>query len=233
MNGSLPNGGHAGERGHSTLEVYHPPHAYTEIPEVDREATARYDGLEVVKHEVDNFPKVEQANVPEVRDSIPPGSPQILGLRRRTFWILVAFGVVLVVAGAIAGAVVGTSAKQKSGSDAEPSEESSSSSNQNPNGLYNGSKLATANFTDEAGHANYLVFYQLNSGALQMSTWNSSSKRWLVSPVTDGNKGVGPELVKKGAAIGVDVYRHHQFVSNNYLVMSYSGCCKHDWTNST
>ncbi|KAH7155844.1 hypothetical protein B0J13DRAFT_415722, partial [Dactylonectria estremocensis] len=69
--------------------------------------------------------------------------------------------------------------------------------------------MASANFTDEFGHSNFLVVYQLKSLAIYMSAYNSSEDAWIVSPVVDGTNGISLDSVRNGTSLALDVYYHN------------------------
>ncbi|RYP35506.1 hypothetical protein DL767_003760 [Monosporascus sp. MG133] len=127
--------------------------------------------------------------------------PRICGLRKKTFWIVLGAGV-LIIAAVVVGVVAGVLAP-KSGS--EGSTEGTTSSTT----LYDNTRLASANFTDEQGNDNYLVVYQLANRALYLSAWNSSHREWIVSPIIDGTTDVSLDDVQAGTGLGLDVYWHN------------------------
>ncbi|RYO97847.1 hypothetical protein DL764_007244 [Monosporascus ibericus] len=132
--------------------------------------------------------------------------PRICGLRKKTFWIVLGAGVLIIVA-VVVGVVAGVLAP-KSGSDGSDESEDSTEATTSNTTLYNNTRLASANFTDEQGNSNYLVVYQLASRAVYLSAWNSSHREWIVSPIIDGTTDVSLDDVQAGTGLGLDVYWH-------------------------
>ena len=96
--------------------------------------------------------------------------PRICGVRRKTFIILVTLAVLIVV-GVVVGVAVGVTAGKNGSDDDDDSQaaedgDSSPSSTGPPNNVRLNTRIASTNFTDDAGHNNYVLIYQLNSGAL-------------------------------------------------------------------
>ncbi|KAK2055934.1 hypothetical protein LY76DRAFT_171654 [Colletotrichum caudatum] len=123
----------------------------------------------------------------------------ICGVRRKIFWIVLAVALIVIIGAAVGGGVGAAmsaqhSSQQPSGSSGGPSDSGSGSGNGSGGGDSSGggsnntaasdmgilpsTNLGALNFTDAYGHVNHLVFYQLRSNNLMMSSWNSSTKVW-------------------------------------------------------
>ncbi|KZL64084.1 fungal fucose-specific lectin protein [Colletotrichum incanum] len=156
----------------------------------------------------------------------------ICGIRKKVFWILLAVALLIVVGAAVGGGIGGAMSAQNSsqqsssssgGSSDSGSGSGSSSGNGNSdssgdnsgdnNGDSNNSttsdmdilpstNLGAINFTDAYGHVNHLVFYQLRSKNLMMSSWNSSTNVWSSAVANrDSN-------VKEGSPISNSLFWH-------------------------
>ncbi|KAK7749139.1 hypothetical protein SLS62_008427 [Diatrype stigma] len=128
------------------------------------------------------------------------GGPRILGLRRKTFWILVAVGAVIIVA-VVVGVAAGLLIPRGSSANA-------SDSDVNATVLLSNTKLASANFTDAQNNDNYIVVYQLQNRAIYLSAYNSSTNKWVVSPVIDNTTSISVDTVQEETGLGLDVYFH-------------------------
>ncbi|KAI1330134.1 hypothetical protein F5Y16DRAFT_46864 [Xylariaceae sp. FL0255] len=162
-------------------------------------------------------PEVVPQNYPEVVESKEGNHGQnssaagatICGIRRKTFWIVLAVALIVVIALAV-GVGVGVTESQSSDKDkSSGSSSGSSSGNGNGNGsgsgngnggspdsdnsttstltLLDNTQLSSANFTDTFGYENYLVVYQLSDLTITMSAYNSSNKQWITSPIVNGS----------------------------------------------
>ncbi|KAI1077641.1 hypothetical protein F5B20DRAFT_583052 [Whalleya microplaca] len=208
------------QNAYSTLEVdihaqnlnNYPQVRIENYPEVNQDAMAHLRYPEVVSNGSDplGYPEKESVD-PFVETAAATTEPKICGLRRRTFWFVLAL-IALVVAGIIAGVVAGLLSTR-----ARAVDNSGAPQQTNGSALLAHTRLASTNFTDGSGNENYLVFYQLDNGAIHMSAWNSSYKKWVVSPVVDGTNGISLDDVYKGTSIGVDVFRHSQSARNIHL----------------
>ncbi|KAK2035554.1 hypothetical protein LX32DRAFT_2243 [Colletotrichum zoysiae] len=125
-------------------------------------------------------------------------SGTICGVRKKIFWIVLAVTLIVIIGAAVGGGVgaamsAQNSSQQPSSSSGGPSDSGSGSGNGSGGGDSNGgsnnttasdmdilpsTNLGALNFTDAYGHVNHLVFYQLRSNNLMMSSWNSSTKVW-------------------------------------------------------
>ncbi|KAI1638763.1 hypothetical protein F4809DRAFT_232884 [Biscogniauxia mediterranea] len=141
-------------------------------------------------------------------DKVPAiAEPTICGLGRKIFWIVLAVAIVAVV-GFIVGVTTGILLK-RSPDRAEDGGTANSTTAGNDTSLSPRSRLAATNFTDGLGNENYIVVYQLSNKAIYMSTWNSSHRQWVISPVVDGTgkNGVSLDEILDGTSIGLDIYR--------------------------
>ena len=222
-----------GGNDYSTLEVDNSrlteaipqQHGYSDYPEV-RPETHIYPEVtpdvnnypEVVPSEYHGYQEVEKDDAHEP-SAVPVAAaaavPRICGVKKRTFWILVAAAAIIVVA-VIVGAVAGTLIPDSKSDDGAESD-NSTSGNVSAIALNPNTKLASANFTDGLGNSNYIVAYQLANRAIYISIFNSSHGEWVVSPVVDGSTDVSLDDVMDGTGLGIDVYRHSNNVSINHL----------------
>ena len=208
-----------------TVPQQQPPGAaagtdYTNYPEV-RPDTNSYP--EVVPSEYHGYQevKIDDVHAGEREAALPAGAagaaaiadPRICGVKKRTFWILVATATVIVIAiivGVVAGTVIPSS---KSDNDGSAESDNSTVDNVDAMALSPNTKLASANFTDGLGNNNYIIAYQLASRALYISIYNTSHGEWVVSPVIDGSTDVSLDDVMDGTSLGIDVYWHAANVS--------------------
>ncbi|KAI0006718.1 hypothetical protein F4779DRAFT_549035 [Xylariaceae sp. FL0662B] len=214
---------------YSTLEVDVERNHFAEVggtplPEVNRNADADLHYPEVVSNsnasggvsggggsplydvKVDSTP-------PEVVGAVPPATPikpvaaepRICGVKRKIFWAML-IGAAIVIVAVVVGVAVGVTTSRTRNSTIDSSGQNEASIN--GKALFTGTDLASANFTDEFGNENYLVAYQLNSGAIYMSAWNSSNSKWVVSPVVDGSDADRSlDSVRNGTSLSLDVFR--------------------------
>lgn len=142
---------------------------------------------------------------------------KIWGLKRRTFWILVGAGAVIIIAiivGVVAGLLAPRSGSSTSTDDSDSSTGSDNSSSTSETAILPNTKLASANFTDGLDNENYLVVYQVQNRAIYISAYNSSTDKWVVSPIIDGSTSVSLDDVQEETGLGLDVYYHDSSVSN-------------------
>lgn len=120
---------------------------------------------------------IDTWTLPEPVPGVPLGKPhskpssRVCGLKKRTFWILVAAAVLVVVAVAV-GAGVGVSQSSNSGTGHGSKSKTFLST----------SKLAATNFTAD-GIDYSCVYYQLASGEIYQSVWDSNTTAWKVFAV--------------------------------------------------
>ncbi|EKG11338.1 hypothetical protein MPH_11556 [Macrophomina phaseolina MS6] len=152
---------------------------------------------------------IDSWTLPEPVPSLPLGKPQdgssirVCGLKKRTFWILVAAAVLVFVAVAV-GAGVGVSQSNHSGSGGSDGNKSKS--------FLSTSKLAATNFTADGIEYN-CVYYQLASGEIYQSVWDSNTTAWKVFAVA-----ADADNILANTPISADLYwrspderRHHVF----------------------
>ena len=187
--------------------------AYSDYPEVRPDAN---NYPEVVPSEYHGYQEVKVDDAPEP-SAVPVAAiaadPRICGVKKRTFWILVATATVIVIAiivGVVAGTVIPSS---KSDNDGSAESDNSTVDNVDAMALSPNTKLASANFTDGLGNNNYIIAYQLASRAIYISIYNTSHGEWVVSPVIDGSTDVSLDDVMDGTSLGIDVYWHAANVS--------------------
>ncbi|KAI1252752.1 hypothetical protein MGN70_004957 [Eutypa lata] len=145
---------------------------------------------------------------------------KIWGLKRRTFWILVGAGVVIIIAiivGVVAGLLAPRSGSSTSTDDSDSSTGSDNSSSTSETAILSNTKLASANFTDGLDNENYLVVYQVQNRAIYISAYNSSTDKWVVSPIIDGSTSVSLDDVQEETGLGLDVYYHDSSTRDVHL----------------
>lgn len=162
---------------------------------------------------------------PKVADDYPNAAPPppetakratICGLRRRTFWIVIAIVFIVVEAAVVGGAVGGTrgsrpanSSSTTTASTATPTTTTTPASKPTPsNRLSLNSKLSSLYFTDANNVDHYWVYFQISTKAIYQSAWNSSAQIWAVSPVTSADRDV-----KDQTSIAANIYYHSSSVS--------------------
>lgn len=156
------------------------PKAWALVPDeegVDAPQVAIDGSLPIPTYPSESAPQVIDTNslpepfIVEDRRIRPPR--RICGLRVRIFWTIVAVAVAVIVAVAV-GAGVGASRSKSSDSVGSAH-------------LLRSSRLAAVNYNSNGVDFN-CVYYQLRSGEIYLSVWNSSSSNWTALPVvTDGN----------------------------------------------
>ncbi|KAF2108890.1 hypothetical protein BDV96DRAFT_652495 [Lophiotrema nucula] len=116
---------------------------------------------------------------------------RILGLKRRTFWILLGVAIFVVIAAAVGGGVGGALANRNKDKKNEqtplenPNIPSTASPRNKTSPVYQNSSLAAVQWVDQEDVNHYHVFYQYKDKRIVESAWNSTSNGWTVSNVTD------------------------------------------------
>ncbi|KAH7127863.1 hypothetical protein B0J13DRAFT_679389 [Dactylonectria estremocensis] len=116
---------------------------------------------------------------------------RIWGLKRKTFFIVLAIAIVVII-GAVVGGVVGALVgKNDSDSDSDSSSSTTTSSGSSPTpttvatNVLPKSQLASSNWTDNDGYEHYYLFYQNRQSEIMSSIWDSENKTWEARGVTD------------------------------------------------
>jgi hypothetical protein len=128
-----------------------------------------------------------------------PSAVTICGLRRRTFYIILAVGAVLLI-GAIAGLAGGLTSRRNNGNaesgeglsaDAESSQSpsatpsaSTSSSTPRPPVIHDSSQLGACRSTNDTVTASYVI-YQDPVGSLMLAAWDSRNGVWASFNISD------------------------------------------------
>lgn len=112
---------------------------------------------------------------------------RILGLKRKTFFIVLALVLFVVIAAVVGGAVGGILSRKSGSSPPSPTStpSSSPSSSQRPNApVLSNSSITAINYTVTDGGATYrMVFWQHNSSDLMLSVWDSTNGTWEVTNI--------------------------------------------------
>lgn len=156
-----------------------------------------YSTLEVDRDKVHDLPvaKEDEAELPQVINSNAADAPEVVkkreaesdstvrqrkiwGLRRRTFWILLAIGIFVIVGAAVGGGVGGALANK--GGSSQPS---------GPPQILPNSNIAAVNYTDAQNVTHYRVYFQATTSNIFQSDYNNSTAAWTVSPIQpSGNR---------------------------------------------
>ncbi|KAF2136521.1 uncharacterized protein K452DRAFT_313087 [Aplosporella prunicola CBS 121167] len=153
--------------------------------------------------------------LPVEKSPVEKRVPNICGMRRRLFWILLVVAL-LIVAGAVIGAVFGTARNKRSKS---PSHGDIHQSPKNGTEIYKrgisrNSQLATANYTDKLGIDHSQLYYQDNSLQIWSADWNSSASNWtLYEVLSHDNKTIIP---KDGTPIATANYWRPELGNTDY-----------------
>lgn len=168
----------------STLEVDHEAIRQEQLRKEQK--SALYPGA--AEQGINVLPQVG-ANPEDFPEAIPPrgedggrsntARSRICGMRKKTFWILLAIILLVVIGAAVGGGVGGSLAS--SDEDDAPDAANSSTTSTTASFLPN-TNLAAVNFTQNSVE-HHLVFFQTPSDGIYQSAWNSSEKTWAVSPV--------------------------------------------------
>ncbi|KAM0276425.1 hypothetical protein ACHAQH_006777 [Verticillium albo-atrum] len=156
-----------------------------------------------VAGKVDHFTDAAQ-NAVKQRKQNDKKNGTICGMRRKMFWLVVALAVLIIVGLAVGlgvGLAVANSGDGWSDYYLYDGYSNFSNVSTTPREVFMNTTLTSLNFTDEYGHDNFVVFYQLNSKELCRSWWNSSLEKWTAAIV--GNDTAG---VKQGTPLSSSVY---------------------------
>lgn len=129
----------------------------------------------------ENYPEVMQQ--PEYKEQgQAPTRTTICGLRRKTFWIIAATVLLIIIGAAVGGGVGGSLAAKHSTDDKTSTSSSNANSSASATSFLPNTNLAAVNYTDgDVQH--HLVFFQTTGDGIYQSAWNSSGNTWAVSPV--------------------------------------------------
>ncbi|KAH8888732.1 hypothetical protein GQ53DRAFT_229808 [Thozetella sp. PMI_491] len=117
----------------------------------------------------------------------PPPNPKdarIWGLKRKTFFIVLAVVLVIIIGAVVGGAVGGTVGKRNQ-NDSAAAPSTPGGSTQVNSTVLSSSQLSAINWTDSTGSVSYYgVFWQDQQTSLVMSLWDSSNKTWETVNIT-------------------------------------------------
>ncbi|RDW91679.1 hypothetical protein BP5796_02844 [Coleophoma crateriformis] len=168
----------------------HPGHDLPQVADEDnypevvpQEHYPEVTTADAVKHNVP-YPVDQKADLNPVSEG-PVGNGverRVLGLKRRTFFIVLAVALLVVIAAVVGGAVGGTVNKSKNSAAQNSSNGTSTSPSSNATttstDLMLNSSIAAANWTDTAGYVHYAIFSQSTTAAILTSVWDSQNETW-------------------------------------------------------
>ncbi|KAL8945601.1 MAG: hypothetical protein Q9222_007878, partial [Ikaeria aurantiellina] len=177
--------------GHSTLQVGEPPRPQDEYStlQTSKPPLAVYDTHKFPTLPYEESPDDSASSAPEKveisnSDVHPPPSHRTIGgLRRRTFWIIVAVALVIIAA-VIGGAVGGTVGKNNNKSS------KTSSENKPPDNspavlaadkLLESTALSTVAWNDTQDILQQRLYLQATDNKIWELSWNASNKHWFAS----------------------------------------------------
>ncbi|KAH7063586.1 hypothetical protein B0J12DRAFT_643264 [Macrophomina phaseolina] len=165
------------------MERPHHPENYSTL-EVDRD---KVQDLPVAKEDEADLPQAISngaADAPEVvrkQDGEPSSTARqsrICGLRRRTFWIVLAIAIFVIIGAAVGGGVGGALSNR-----------GSSSQLSGPPQILPASNIAAVNYTDTQNVTHYRVYFQATTTGIYQSDYDNSTSTWTVSPIElSGNR---------------------------------------------
>ena len=134
---------------------------------------------------------------------VPPEHPPVpedhlvLGLRRRTFRVVLLLFLILVLGVAIGGGVVGSMAKRNEERGSPPSVDSTSPA---PSAKYANTGLAAIQWTDPNGTLHKRVYYQDSSNKIQEAAWDNTAAFYAVWNLNNISDPVKPSTPIAAAA---------------------------------
>ena len=184
-----------GDIQHSALEVYHRPWLENDsraAPIVDHgaqnEKIIHYNdvGKQVVDLDPDKQAVIDASDaLPEV--SRPTEQRKILGLRHKTCFVLLAAVLMLIIAGSVAGVIVGRTAAHRP----SPTTSGTPTTSRTPTATrvpYVNTGLAAMQWMDLDHTRHQRLYYQDNAGRIRESAWNSDTDflaAWEVNTISD------------------------------------------------
>ncbi|KAH7176844.1 hypothetical protein EDB81DRAFT_773647 [Dactylonectria macrodidyma] len=159
-----------------------------------------------------------------------PSERRIWGLKRKTFFIVLAIAIVVII-GAVVGGVVGALVGKKdsdSDSDSSSGQSTSTSSGSSPTStavaknILPKSQLASSNWTDNDGYEHYYLFYQNRRNEIMTSIWDSENKTWEARGVTDNLESSVELNIIRGTSIATTAWRDsdHEFNIRVYFLLA-------------
>ncbi|KAB5562994.1 hypothetical protein GE09DRAFT_766860 [Coniochaeta sp. 2T2.1] len=135
-----------------------------------------------------------------------PEERRIWGLKRKTFFIVLAIALVVIIGAVVGGAVGGTVGKnnEKQGSTTDPGKGggsggggSSPGNVTNNSPVLSSSKLSAVNWTDSSNIEYNAVFWQAKTNDLMLSLWDSQGKSWSKVNITEKMTDVSVSVAAK------------------------------------
>ena len=145
------------------------------------------DQKQVVVGEIP-LPETVVTPPPEVQQ---PAQPKILGMKRKTFFVVLAAALIAVIAAAVGGGVGGAMASRKTKGSSLGSNNSTSTSNSTTKALYANTGLAAMQWTDPNGTLYKRVYYQDIDNKIRESAWDNSTAfdlPWQINAISDPAK---------------------------------------------
>ncbi|OIW30029.1 hypothetical protein CONLIGDRAFT_355819 [Coniochaeta ligniaria NRRL 30616] len=125
---------------------------------------------------------------------VPPEERRIWGLKRKTFFIVLAIALLVIIGAVVGGAVGGTVGKngEKKGDNPNPGTGgggggggSSPGNTTNNSPVLGTSRITAINWTDSSNVEYNAVFWQAKTNDLMMSLWDSTNNTWSQVNITD------------------------------------------------
>lgn len=170
---------------------------YSDLPEVAPiEASYKHATATDSFPEPVYVPKLDGLTIHSVAGEGKNPDRKIWGLKRTTFFILVAVAAIVII-GAIVGGVVGSRANSTTSTSesATPTSSTSATSTPTPSpiSILSNSRIASVNWTD-SNDQHYFVFYQNEKNDLIASSWDSQNKTWEARSISASIKSAGDGL---------------------------------------
>ncbi|KAK4245407.1 hypothetical protein C7999DRAFT_43073 [Corynascus novoguineensis] len=151
-------------------------------------------------------------------ESSPP-ERRLLGLRRRTFFIVAAI-LVLIAVGLGVGLGVGLTRSDDQESDSTPSPSGvPGSGDKDSSNVFQGSSLAATNYTDSDNYIHLYVFFQAENEELLASTWDSQNETWATVSISKifSDTGLNLDLIS-ATPIAAYTYLNPTFQTRVYFL---------------
>lgn len=174
---------------------------YSDLPEVAPiEVSHRHATVTDSLPEPVYAPKLDGLPIYSVAGEGKNPDRKIWGLKRTTFFILVAVAAILII-GAIVGGVVGsrannstTSTSDSASTPTSSTSSATSTSTSSSTSILSNSRIASVNWTDSSDQQHYFVFYQNQKNDIIASSWDSQNNTWEARSISASIKSAGDSL---------------------------------------